>query len=582
METELSVKIDLYNLDDAKFENSKYVLTSPRSLEACSRLNVKPIELLYKPLSEFHEEFLPQDVPQHTIYALYDESEQIRQKKLKLCREERSRLILENQKKSRLLVEAKMFPTHGFPSHALRRNNSSNLALNSTKGRKRSFERESPKLHRELISKKDLLPQKHHSARRSRPVSAEGRKPQRRSTSAVVGSRVEYRSGSAPCHVRLPARDEKILKLMTERREKERKNLSVSREAHRVWEEQKRREEILKLLAENKRRQLLDEENRLNYLYKTDGPEKLEDDNKNRLKVDIDQHSSDASLMRQLRLQEQKLEDRIRKETLKKTSQERNLQRISDSDKYLAKLLLKDQTSDLNSASERKGVRIHHESLKKFLENRKAREEFERRKKSLTNQEKENEDLIRSSMEVRLGQAEAKLYQVLDKRNRQLEEQHHQEQVKLQKARSSNKQKDAAIQEYLQELLEHKKQVELRAQATAQRSIEHKSHQARVQRTQKQQEHRRNMSKIQKEKDRQRKLLEISLSQKDRKIEELLEEKERTVAETRALAQLSQTLRDDIKDKYESDTFDKKVLEAQLYANLEKPVRQKSWTKAGH
>ena len=90
------------------------------------------------------------------------------------------------------------------------------------------------------------------------------------------------------------------------------------------------------------------------------------------------------------------------------------------------------------------------------------------------------------------------------------------------------------------------------------------------------------MSKIQKEKDRQCKLLEISLSQKDRKIEELLEEKDRTVAETRALAQLSQTMWDDINDKYESDTFDKKVLEAQLYAYLEKPVRQKSWTKAGH
>ena len=93
--------------------------------------------------------------------------------------------------------------------------------------------------------------------------------------------------------------------------------MSVSREAHRVWGEQKKREEILKLLAENKRRQLLDEENKLNYLYKTDGPEKLGDENKNRLKVDIgeDQHSSDASLMRQLHLQEQKLEDRIRRET---------------------------------------------------------------------------------------------------------------------------------------------------------------------------------------------------------------------------------------------------------------------------
>ena len=35
------LKIDLYNFDHTDFGDSKYVLTSPRSLEACSRLNIK-------------------------------------------------------------------------------------------------------------------------------------------------------------------------------------------------------------------------------------------------------------------------------------------------------------------------------------------------------------------------------------------------------------------------------------------------------------------------------------------------------------------------------------------------------------
>jgi hypothetical protein len=34
-------KIDLYNFDHIDFVESKYVLTSPRSLEACARLNIK-------------------------------------------------------------------------------------------------------------------------------------------------------------------------------------------------------------------------------------------------------------------------------------------------------------------------------------------------------------------------------------------------------------------------------------------------------------------------------------------------------------------------------------------------------------
>lgn len=34
-------KIDLYNFDHIDFADSKYVLTSPRSLQACARLNIK-------------------------------------------------------------------------------------------------------------------------------------------------------------------------------------------------------------------------------------------------------------------------------------------------------------------------------------------------------------------------------------------------------------------------------------------------------------------------------------------------------------------------------------------------------------
>ena len=40
-------KIDLYNFEHSDFANSKYVLTSPRSLEACSRLNIKVSNRLF-------------------------------------------------------------------------------------------------------------------------------------------------------------------------------------------------------------------------------------------------------------------------------------------------------------------------------------------------------------------------------------------------------------------------------------------------------------------------------------------------------------------------------------------------------
>jgi hypothetical protein len=39
--------INLFNFEDPKFEDSKYVLTSPRSLEACARVGVKVILDIY-------------------------------------------------------------------------------------------------------------------------------------------------------------------------------------------------------------------------------------------------------------------------------------------------------------------------------------------------------------------------------------------------------------------------------------------------------------------------------------------------------------------------------------------------------
>lgn len=41
MESKGELNINLFNFEDPRFEDSKYILTSPRSLEACSRLNIK-------------------------------------------------------------------------------------------------------------------------------------------------------------------------------------------------------------------------------------------------------------------------------------------------------------------------------------------------------------------------------------------------------------------------------------------------------------------------------------------------------------------------------------------------------------
>ncbi|MCI4382406.1 hypothetical protein PGIGA_G00014520 [Pangasianodon gigas] len=90
--------LDLYNFDSPAAEGSRYVLTSPRSLEACARCGVKPVELLPRPLSDFARE-----APGHSMRVatgMFEVYERDRHAKLRHCREERERIVQEEKRRA--------------------------------------------------------------------------------------------------------------------------------------------------------------------------------------------------------------------------------------------------------------------------------------------------------------------------------------------------------------------------------------------------------------------------------------------------------------------------------------------------
>ncbi|KAM9294664.1 coiled-coil domain-containing protein 177 [Gastrophryne carolinensis] len=91
--------LDLYNFECQEAEGSRYVLTSPRSLEACARCMVKPVELLSRSLSDLIREAPGRSMRVAT--GLCEVYEIERQRKIKMCREERERII--RQEKRRIL-----------------------------------------------------------------------------------------------------------------------------------------------------------------------------------------------------------------------------------------------------------------------------------------------------------------------------------------------------------------------------------------------------------------------------------------------------------------------------------------------
>lgn len=89
--------LDLYNFDSPAAEGSRYVLTSPRSLEACARCGVKPVELLPRPLSDFAREAPGRSM--RVAAGLFEVYEKDRHAKLRQCREERERIVREEKRR---------------------------------------------------------------------------------------------------------------------------------------------------------------------------------------------------------------------------------------------------------------------------------------------------------------------------------------------------------------------------------------------------------------------------------------------------------------------------------------------------
>ncbi|XP_049452742.1 coiled-coil domain-containing protein 177 [Epinephelus fuscoguttatus] len=96
-DTSPKLHLDLYNFDSPAAEGSRYVLTSPHSLEACARCGVKPVELLPRPLADFAREAPGRSMRVAT--GLFEVYERDRHAKLRQCREERERIVREEKRR---------------------------------------------------------------------------------------------------------------------------------------------------------------------------------------------------------------------------------------------------------------------------------------------------------------------------------------------------------------------------------------------------------------------------------------------------------------------------------------------------
>ncbi|KAL6477469.1 hypothetical protein MHYP_G00133040 [Metynnis hypsauchen] len=122
--------LDLYNFDSPAAEGSRYVLTSPRSLEACARCGVKPVELLPRPLSDFAREAPGRSMRVAT--GMFEVYERDRHAKLRQCREERERIVQEE--KRRILQAALNNSSRSLASEKPQDTTNAGLSQQSSRG----------------------------------------------------------------------------------------------------------------------------------------------------------------------------------------------------------------------------------------------------------------------------------------------------------------------------------------------------------------------------------------------------------------------------------------------------------------
>lgn len=610
--------INLFNFEDPKFEDSKYVLTSPRSLEACARVGVKPVNLLYKPLSDFQEELLPQDIPLRTIYNVYDEHEHDRQRKLRLCRNERNKIeIAPPSKKSAKKGSGKSQVTRTrsarspsargrltrtLSDEGLNKSKSSlqrsRTAWSTSVGHKRvtpnelnhrmsELHEESMKLRNELLSRKERpksarAAKKSSSLRRSKSASNLSlstssllNKSSIREARPIENSKLRKTLSKSQdlSNITATPRDQRILELMMMKGEGE---ISANRDrfvADLAWEEQRKLEEEVKVRTEMKRRQMLAEENRIRDMKKKqmDKRRKKEEEkwkesvNKS---LQSSMHGWERRSQTQLRMRDLQLSEKKEKEDLRKRLQETNKTFLSRDEEEMRDLIQMKSESDLRSASQKKENRLLQETMRKLLEDRSKRELFEQRQRELEKLTEEEEKGLRASINKKHIHASYNHQQAIERREKELNLSRMEREKKSLQAQLAQQKLEEEMEEWRSSITDHRKMAEEHASEIVARKMEVKVKQAKEVREEKEQHLREKLKQIEKEERLRKREVEDDILLKEQRARSLELEKSVTIQKCREVAHQSQVLRNSLREKYGGESFDKKVQKVNLYNKL--------------
>ncbi|XP_074501465.1 uncharacterized protein LOC141773502 [Sebastes fasciatus] len=542
-------RLDLNNFNLAEAERSRYVLTSPRSLESCTRLGVKPVDLLIKSLNEFVAE--QRGVPFEAMRVMHESYEKERMKLLRMCREERERIIRDrwpgcDDKVSCLEVVKPELKDH-------RQTSGIQYAELCFKGKSAS---------RSSCSNRDRSTECSFNLGDLRHTPATERKLERltRDINKEMCVTVSERDRKIAALMLVKHQEEQACAKLCQQEEQERQEARRQEEAQRAQEEKQRRKKLKQSMQrwheELEARRRLRQHQEKRKVGQLELEVLLQEDRWSRLKEEVEVQRREKMEAAQKeaggrkRYQEKLLRE---KEEVEERARERERQ-VAEEKELKAR---RSRVSQEKKERKRLQEENHRELLRHILLKQQAEQQVE-----------EEEAQMRSTLERKLRRSCEKRAQAAEARLRELKERAAREEEQIQRA-----QQRAKLQSYQQ--LTHKLILVQLSQRRTERAAMHASAQ---QRSRAQQTHRHNThrllchqrlrEKVQREEEAVRKVREGCVFMKDWRRERLRRQREQIQEEAHRLARASYHMRERVRQQTHSRTFDQMALEAQLTAYM--------------
>uniref|UniRef100_A0ABM5FA30 Coiled-coil domain-containing protein 177 n=1 Tax=Pogona vitticeps TaxID=103695 RepID=A0ABM5FA30_9SAUR len=614
--------LDLYNFDCPEAEGSRYVLTSPRSLEACARCAVKPVELLARSLSELVKEAPGRSM--RVAAGLYEVYELDRQRKLQQCREERERIIREEKRRlfaplgignppfspaSRIAFKsnpaaassAPVVNGGGSPARQPRAGPGAgppSAAPPATGTRaKKSHSLDSLQKRREGLSTKTSSDSGASSSYSGDSFRDKWPKELPRTKTVATMTSLVGRSFSlgdlshSPQTTKkverivremkkkglkeVPERDRKIAALMIAKQQEESILKEQRYSAHLQWDLQRRQVERKREQEEREKQRALVQCHRL-------WESKLE---KRRTKLSREQEEAALLKYKQSLMEEEKWrehlekQERMRRERLekaaledkkKKCHQVHNLKAREESKKEAIEQEIQLLEEKLSLAAQKRLKKEQQLQREKKLLNQAEKRKHAAILKELAKQEAEEKAVLRASLEGNLNKAQENYEQLIEKRNQELRERAKREERQLQRAKLVAEKRAMEQKEHLKALAEASERKLQHAAQVVEEGVQQKARKVVQSRLEKEKLQKVNKRKVEQCEDTRRREILLSIEKKLERSEQICKEKKTVLENARSVARASFHVREKVREEMNMRTFDKMAFDAELQASLVK------------